>query len=211
MARNKKKEEYAKYLQSDEWKALRKQARERAGNTCEFCQGPPDHVHHVKYPKRFSEDHVDNLVVVCETCHEKLHGIRKPAFFAEWLVTYNELKWDDKKGAVFVATLTPMPNSIPTTISRIEKTSGEEIAKFILDIFDGDTLEIGKECVKEFPLYGSYIQDFIQNTSVNELIHSMACETGTPLNSSESILHELFCYIGQGVHLFPCRLGEKSD
>lgn len=51
-------------------------ARFRAGNRCEFCGAPGDHVHHVIYPKNFSQDCIDNLVVVCEIHHALSHGIR---------------------------------------------------------------------------------------------------------------------------------------
>lgn len=68
---------YREYLQSDSWKALRKEARERSGNRCEFCGGSPDNVHHVQYPKGgYQNDTLENLIVVCESCHMKSHGIR---------------------------------------------------------------------------------------------------------------------------------------
>lgn len=69
-------QEYRDYLRSPAWKSLSLLARMRAGNFCEFCGAHGDHVHHVKYPKRFSEDHVDNLIVVCEYHHSMMHGIR---------------------------------------------------------------------------------------------------------------------------------------
>ncbi len=72
---------YKQYLSSRKWKLLRSKARERAGYKCEFCSGPPDHVHHVKYPKRLESDHIDNLVVACERCHSKLHGVREDKTF----------------------------------------------------------------------------------------------------------------------------------
>ena len=68
--------EYNSYLESPAWKLLRGDARRRANGKCEMCNGTPDHVHHIKYPKQFKDDHIDNLLVVCESCHRKLHGIR---------------------------------------------------------------------------------------------------------------------------------------
>jgi hypothetical protein len=67
---------YADYLQSPVWDVLRKRAYQRANHKCELCAESAAHVHHVKYPKNFSSDALDNLVVVCEGCHKKLHGIR---------------------------------------------------------------------------------------------------------------------------------------
>lgn len=69
-------ERYAEYLRSPEWKSLARAARERAGHRCEFCGGRPDHVHHVRYPKDLSADETGNLIVLCESCHSKSHGIR---------------------------------------------------------------------------------------------------------------------------------------
>lgn len=67
---------YQAYLASPEWKHLRAQARQRAGHQCEHCGGSPDHVHHVRYPKNLKDDVLENLIVVCESCHMKHHGIR---------------------------------------------------------------------------------------------------------------------------------------
>ena len=58
------------------WKELRQKAIDRDDGKCIFCNRTFREVHHVKYPKRFKEDHVDNLLVVCEKCHRRLHGIR---------------------------------------------------------------------------------------------------------------------------------------
>jgi hypothetical protein len=71
-----KKEEYKKYIESDVWKKLRKKAYKRAKNKCELCGKPAECVHHIKYPKNFSEDELDNLLVCCRKCHEKQHGIK---------------------------------------------------------------------------------------------------------------------------------------
>jgi hypothetical protein len=70
--------DYHQYLQSPSWKSLAQAARYRAGNACEFCQGSPDHVHHVKYPanKNYAADCLENLIVCCASCHAKQHGIR---------------------------------------------------------------------------------------------------------------------------------------
>lgn len=67
---------YEEYIRSDEWKALARAARARAGFRCEFCGGEPEHVHHVRYPKEFRKDSLDNLIVVCSLCHNHSHGIR---------------------------------------------------------------------------------------------------------------------------------------
>jgi len=67
---------YQEYLKSDRWKELRKKAWKRAKGKCEYCGKPAMACHHVTYPKRFEEDHIDNLIVTCKKCHELNHGIR---------------------------------------------------------------------------------------------------------------------------------------
>lgn len=71
-----RRDEYRAYLRSDEWRKLSMMARFRSANRCELCGAYGDHVHHVRYPKRFDNDHIDNLIVVCEFHHSMLHGIR---------------------------------------------------------------------------------------------------------------------------------------
>jgi len=67
---------YQDYLKSNEWKNLRMQALTKRGFTCEFCGEDARIVHHVRYPKDFSDDSLKNLVVVCKRCHDLCHGIR---------------------------------------------------------------------------------------------------------------------------------------
>ena len=67
---------YKDYLKSGAWAKLRAKALDRANGQCEFCGDVGMAVHHVRYPKAFKDDHVDNLVVVCKDCHELSHGIR---------------------------------------------------------------------------------------------------------------------------------------
>jgi hypothetical protein len=70
------KELYSDYLNSEKWDSLKKLALERADYKCELCGATYKAVHHVKYPKKYQNDHIDNLLVVCGKCHAKLHGIR---------------------------------------------------------------------------------------------------------------------------------------
>lgn len=70
------KERYHEYLKSPEWEELRTAAYVRAGGKCELCGGDAAAVHHVRYPKNLKEeDSLDNLVVVCKKCHDRLHGV----------------------------------------------------------------------------------------------------------------------------------------
>ncbi|WP_446011273.1 DUF3276 family protein [Candidatus Electrothrix sp.] len=71
-----RKRSYDNYLGSRRWEELRRVALERSNYKCDFCSEPYKAVHHIAYPKRYKDDHVDNLLVVCGKCHGKLHGIR---------------------------------------------------------------------------------------------------------------------------------------
>lgn len=66
---------YQQYLESDEWVGLRERAYERAGGKCELCSQDAGAVHHVRYPKDFRQDKLANVIVVCNLCHRKLHGL----------------------------------------------------------------------------------------------------------------------------------------
>ncbi len=66
---------YENYLSCIEWKHLRAKAYARSAGNCELCGEPACAVHHIKYPRHYTEDNLKNLIVVCENCHGKLHGI----------------------------------------------------------------------------------------------------------------------------------------
>lgn len=67
---------YREYLNSSEWEFLRNAAYTKAKGLCELCGQTAGGVHHIRYPKNLKEDDsLDNLVVVCATCHSRLHGI----------------------------------------------------------------------------------------------------------------------------------------
>lgn len=69
--------EYRDYLGSKEWRDIRNLVMDRSRGTCELCrQEPASQVHHVRYPKMFSQDHPDNLLALCDRCHSMQHGIR---------------------------------------------------------------------------------------------------------------------------------------
>jgi len=54
---------------------LRKEAYKQTNHRCELCGDFAEAVHHIKYPKSFNEDCLENLLVVCDRCHKLLHGL----------------------------------------------------------------------------------------------------------------------------------------
>lgn len=67
---------YAGYLSSESWRRARKRALSRAGGFCQRCRCSSRHlqVHHLTYD-RLGQEYESDLLVVCGTCHEDLHGV----------------------------------------------------------------------------------------------------------------------------------------
>lgn len=71
-----RRDEYRAYLQSPEWQERRQLALARTNGLCQHCGQIATQVHHVKYPKRFEEDHPHCLIPVCDRCHDIHHGVQ---------------------------------------------------------------------------------------------------------------------------------------
>lgn len=69
---------YYEYLESQEWKDKRDELFRIRGRRCERCNSSKNiQVHHLTYERVFNEL-LNDLEVLCKTCHEIEHGIRKP-------------------------------------------------------------------------------------------------------------------------------------
>jgi 5-methylcytosine-specific restriction endonuclease McrA len=65
---------YAEYLTTTGWRVRALAAKERAGWRCEHCgsDGPLE-VHHWTYA-RIGHERADDLIVLCDECHDGVHG-----------------------------------------------------------------------------------------------------------------------------------------
>lgn len=64
---------YIEYLHSDLWKAKRAQAIRDANYKCRICQSMFNlEVHHLSYA-HLGNELPEELIVVCEKCHEEVH------------------------------------------------------------------------------------------------------------------------------------------
>lgn len=65
---------YDDWMKSDDWKRTAAEAKKRAGYQCQLCGSAINLcVHHITYDNLCREDIQYDLLVVCKTCHEKLH------------------------------------------------------------------------------------------------------------------------------------------
>jgi hypothetical protein len=68
--------DYNDYLNSEKWKELREEALDRDFGFCKICLDKvATQVHHHKYPRDYNNDNINNLISVCESCHEKVHNL----------------------------------------------------------------------------------------------------------------------------------------
>lgn len=74
------KTKYERYLETDKWKQIAKNARARAKYKCQLCgeKNQPLHVHHNTYEHVYREaKYPEDLIVLCKDCHTELHQYLK--------------------------------------------------------------------------------------------------------------------------------------
>lgn len=69
---------YAEYLTTQHWRHMRALAIDRYGVACALCNSSGSEVHHRTY-ERLGQERLDDLIVLCRSCHKKHHGIPKAA------------------------------------------------------------------------------------------------------------------------------------
>jgi len=71
-------DKYRAYLLSPTWAAIKLDLLHARGQRCERCQKKTKYlqVHHLTYARIFKEEPED-LLLVCDKCHKKEHGITK--------------------------------------------------------------------------------------------------------------------------------------
>ena len=217
---------YQEYLESDKWIELRRLARDRADNQCEFCGGSPDHVHHVRYPKRYAEDHIDNLVVACEKCYRKMHGIREETLYRdEWIATIVGVFFH-KDTVLFRVELDPMPTELqmPETLNslRNKETRTTDWIDELPGKLDGLILTQGQPYKLLLPITSNFIQEVISNISL-ETFFLRAWEKAVEaednigvenvfkqIDDSHTVIKTLFKAFEAGPHSFACKVPETK-
>ena len=67
--------QYNDYLSSDQWRFTRKKALSRSEHKCEYCGSTERlQVHHLSY-KHIGRERPEDLIVLCGSCHTKIHEI----------------------------------------------------------------------------------------------------------------------------------------
>jgi hypothetical protein len=71
------------YYKSPQWADLRERTLQRAGYVCEQCRvNRAKQAHHLTY-ERLGNELLNDLLAVCISCHEELHGIDRQKFMAQ--------------------------------------------------------------------------------------------------------------------------------
>jgi len=71
---------YKEYLKTDHWQRVSILAKENADNKCQLCNGEGVlHTHHRTY-ENLGHEKYNDLIVLCQKCHEKFHN-RRPQIF----------------------------------------------------------------------------------------------------------------------------------
>ena len=77
--RRKRKEYYNRLLEDKRWKEFRLKVLSERGNKCEFCGGTHIlQIHHTFYisGKMPWEYNIDDMMVLCKKCHQRIHNIQ---------------------------------------------------------------------------------------------------------------------------------------
>lgn len=92
---------YQDYLASQDWKQRRARILKRDNYQCKICgTGMNLRVHHIRYPDILGEEPDEDLITVCDSCHEKIHSndVRQKRATAERIRTIQEntRKWAEE-------------------------------------------------------------------------------------------------------------------
>jgi hypothetical protein len=74
---------HRKYLQSSKWQEIRTAALNHYGKTCNKCGDYATDVHHLRYPDVQGEEELKDLMVLCRSCHDAIHGIQRSSLYNE--------------------------------------------------------------------------------------------------------------------------------
>jgi len=74
-------QDYADYLKSPKWKQVKADYRDNEETDCcmccmvEFEEDIKPNYHHFRYAKDWNNDTWENLIIICETCHDLAHSV----------------------------------------------------------------------------------------------------------------------------------------
>lgn len=212
-----KKTSYQQYLQSPKWKELRAAARARAGNKCELCGGAPDHVHHVRYPKRYQDDHIDNLLVACASCHSKMHGVRDNRLITAWFASVVGVGITDGELSLRISLESPSVGQFTPIVWASWVT---EYGDTGLDAqFGGQVFILGQNYTVDVPFSDAFFKDMRDLTPKDILmlgIESSRHEWTVPNDMGQAMVQAMIdplpsvvCVPPEGVHV-PARHAGQS-
>jgi hypothetical protein len=74
---------HREYLKSSTWKNIRMAALDHYGRVCAKCNQYGTDVHHLLYPSVQGEESMEDLMVLCRSCHEAIHSAQRGCSFSD--------------------------------------------------------------------------------------------------------------------------------
>lgn len=120
---------YALYLASARWKTLRFKRISESGFRCESCRSTEKlEAHHITYERIFREK-MDDLMTLCEHCHEKAEGFVQSGLLSRFGCV-NDLRAKTLKFLSLANRPKPMHDTIPTQRKNELRALINELAAF---------------------------------------------------------------------------------
>jgi len=114
--REKRKEDYARYLESDAWRKIRAKILERDKCKCRACGKKARDVHHIRYPATLGKEKLEWLYSLCSPCHVQVHRLALKMTLRE--ATYLVLGEEPKKRKKFKVVRLPPEKPLSKKMDR---------------------------------------------------------------------------------------------
>ena len=73
---------HRQYLNSSIWNEIRTKAINHYGKVCSNCGECGADVHHLFYPEIQGEEKIEDLMILCRSCHEAVHSVERGSFYS---------------------------------------------------------------------------------------------------------------------------------
>ena len=103
-------------FQGSSWQKKREEVIERDSGKCQLCGNNGKEVHHKVPYSLTGDDSVDNLILLCKSCHLHIHNIIRSSKESDYKPTYRE----DEEGAILFIELDGEPPSLEEVMGMVD-------------------------------------------------------------------------------------------